>query len=260
MQPADHTSAQTDRTLGNLLPTSTKDEAAPALSAPHVLTVVLTAWEASSASQCVVAATSTAPGARPAVAQERVLRVEARLVKANEAGIIVSRIDSGARLEYGLHATGREQARAAGDAFKAIVGERPVSPSSRPISAARSRPPRSLPMRSMRTSRPSRRCASGTSATSSWGRTRPTKRSGSKTPSTRRIRRGASRRPAAVLERAAGAVTRRRRARGPRGPPRVARGLPPDPPDGVRGRGRGRASVVAASGGTCELRRLGCWV
>ena len=33
--------------------------------------------------------------------------------KANEAGIIVSRIDSGARLEYGLHATGREQARAA---------------------------------------------------------------------------------------------------------------------------------------------------
>ena len=41
--------------------------------------------------------------------------------KANEAGIIVSRIDSGARLEYGLHATGREQARAAGDAFKAIV-------------------------------------------------------------------------------------------------------------------------------------------
>ena len=47
--------------------------------------------------------------------------------KANEAGIIVSRIDSGARLEYGLHATGREQARAAGDAFKAIVGERPVA-------------------------------------------------------------------------------------------------------------------------------------
>ena len=47
--------------------------------------------------------------------------------KANDAGIIVSRIDSGARLEYGLHATGREQARAAGDAFKAIVGERPVA-------------------------------------------------------------------------------------------------------------------------------------
>ena len=47
--------------------------------------------------------------------------------KANEAGIIVSRIDSGARLEYGLHATGREQASAAGDAFKAIVGERPVA-------------------------------------------------------------------------------------------------------------------------------------
>ena len=47
--------------------------------------------------------------------------------KANEAGIIVSRIDSGARLDYGLHATGREQARAAGDAFKAIVGERPVA-------------------------------------------------------------------------------------------------------------------------------------
>ena len=46
--------------------------------------------------------------------------------KANEAGIIVSRIDSGARLEYGLHATGREQARAAGDAFKAIVQTRPV--------------------------------------------------------------------------------------------------------------------------------------
>ena len=47
--------------------------------------------------------------------------------KANEAGIIVSRIDSGARLEYGLHATGREQARAAGDAFKAIVQTRPVT-------------------------------------------------------------------------------------------------------------------------------------
>ena len=47
--------------------------------------------------------------------------------KANEAGIIVSRIDSGARLEYGLHATGREQARAAGDAFRDIVGERPVA-------------------------------------------------------------------------------------------------------------------------------------
>ena len=47
--------------------------------------------------------------------------------KANDAGIIVSRIDSGARLEYGLHATGREQARAAGDAFRDIVGERPVA-------------------------------------------------------------------------------------------------------------------------------------
>ena len=47
--------------------------------------------------------------------------------KANEAGIIVSRIDSGARLEYGLHATGREQASAAGDAFKAIVQTRPVT-------------------------------------------------------------------------------------------------------------------------------------
>ena len=84
--------------------------------------------------------------------------------KANEAGIIVSRIDSGARLEYGaflvwegafqvsrrwrtvglhaveqtregqttsyragLHATGREQASAAGDAFKAIVRTRPVT-------------------------------------------------------------------------------------------------------------------------------------
>ena len=47
--------------------------------------------------------------------------------KANEAGVIVSRIDSGARLEYGLHATGREQARAAGDAFKAIVQTRPVT-------------------------------------------------------------------------------------------------------------------------------------
>ena len=47
--------------------------------------------------------------------------------KANEAGVIVSRIDSGARLEYGLHATGREQASAAGEAFKAIVGERPVA-------------------------------------------------------------------------------------------------------------------------------------
>jgi len=47
--------------------------------------------------------------------------------KANDAGIIVSRIDSGARLEYGLHATGREQARAAGDAFKAIVQTRPVT-------------------------------------------------------------------------------------------------------------------------------------
>ena len=35
--------------------------------------------------------------------------------KANEAGIIVSRIDSGARLEYGLHATGQEQARAAAE-------------------------------------------------------------------------------------------------------------------------------------------------
>ena len=39
----------------------------------------------------------------------------------------MSRIDSGARLEYGLHATGREQARAAGDAFKAIVQTRPVT-------------------------------------------------------------------------------------------------------------------------------------
>ena len=47
--------------------------------------------------------------------------------KANEAGVIVSRIGSGARIEFGLHATGREQARAAGDAFKAIVGERPVA-------------------------------------------------------------------------------------------------------------------------------------
>ena len=47
--------------------------------------------------------------------------------KANEAGVIVSRIDSGARLEYGLHATGREQASAAGDAFRDIVGERPVA-------------------------------------------------------------------------------------------------------------------------------------
>ena len=84
--------------------------------------------------------------------------------KANEAGIIVSRIDSGARLEYGafsvwegafqvsrrwrtvglhaveqtregqttsyragLHATGREQASAAGEAFRDIVGDRPVA-------------------------------------------------------------------------------------------------------------------------------------
>ena len=47
--------------------------------------------------------------------------------KANEAGVIVSRIDSGARLEYGLHATGREQASAAGEAFRDIVGERPVA-------------------------------------------------------------------------------------------------------------------------------------
>ena len=47
--------------------------------------------------------------------------------KANDAGIIVSRIDSGARLEYGLHATGREQASAAGEAFRDIVGERPVA-------------------------------------------------------------------------------------------------------------------------------------
>ena len=47
--------------------------------------------------------------------------------KANEAGVIVSRIGSGARLEYGLHATGQEQAQVAGDAFKAIVGERPVA-------------------------------------------------------------------------------------------------------------------------------------
>ena len=47
--------------------------------------------------------------------------------KANEAGVIVSRIDSGARLEYGLHATGMEQASAAGEAFRDIVGERPVA-------------------------------------------------------------------------------------------------------------------------------------
>ena len=47
--------------------------------------------------------------------------------KANDAGIIVSRIDSGARLEYGLHATGQEQASAAGEAFRDIVGERPVA-------------------------------------------------------------------------------------------------------------------------------------
>ena len=47
--------------------------------------------------------------------------------KANEAGVIVSRIDSGARLEYGLHATGREQASVAGEAFRDIVGERPVA-------------------------------------------------------------------------------------------------------------------------------------
>ena len=47
--------------------------------------------------------------------------------KANEAGVIVSRIDSGARIEYGLHATGQEQASAAGEAFRDIVGERPVA-------------------------------------------------------------------------------------------------------------------------------------
>ena len=47
--------------------------------------------------------------------------------KANEAGVIVSRIASGARIEYGLHATGREQASAAGEAFKAIVQARPVT-------------------------------------------------------------------------------------------------------------------------------------
>ena len=47
--------------------------------------------------------------------------------KANEAGIIVSRVAAGAKLEYGLHATGREQASAAGEAFKAIAGERPVA-------------------------------------------------------------------------------------------------------------------------------------
>ena len=47
--------------------------------------------------------------------------------KANEAGVIVSRIASGARIEYGLHATGREQASAAGEAFRDLVGERPVA-------------------------------------------------------------------------------------------------------------------------------------
>lgn len=47
--------------------------------------------------------------------------------KANEAGVIVSRIDSGARLEYGLHETGKEQARVAAEAFREVVGGRPVT-------------------------------------------------------------------------------------------------------------------------------------
>ena len=63
--------------------------------------------------------------------------------KANEAGIIVSRIDSGARLEYGAprDRVGSRRARRATRSKR--LWENDPSPSSRPISAARSRPPRS---------------------------------------------------------------------------------------------------------------------
>ena len=259
VQPADHTSAQTDRTLGNLLPTSTKDETAPALSAPHVLTVVLTVL--GGLISFAMASSLLAPGQQSLRNEYYALRHG--WSKANEAGIIVSRIDSGARLEYGAVWEGASTRRAGSRlARRATRSKRscrrdPLR-SSRPISAAPSRPPNWSRPPSMQTSRPSRRCASGTSATSSWARTRPMKAVWEQDAIDASHTAWGVEAAAVVLERAAGAVQRVEGAREGHAVLLVSHGdcLPILQTAFAGAWTCLRTSVVAAPGDTCELRRL----